>query len=245
MRLISIQMKYQAWRDLLMKAWRLFGRSGVSHQSVSSRARALLRMLKYVCQKMDGVEEHGWAASLGRNISHVNGPIAVLLRLGVLKNVQKPKQAAKGQHFLKLGLQKSVRRRLCKGWSEKATALSKISTMVRLADDVHVSHAPRTCADWVRAFGSLDAKFQEHRTFPPRSYMRHWLIRGVLLAAMARDGVEQLTSPQDVSLPDFMKSNPDSSSWVKKLQVKGHGGSAKAFFDTIGYQGAPELCTMH
>ena len=169
----------------------------------------------------------------------------MLLRLGVLKNVQKPKQAAKGQHFLKLGLQKSVRRRLCKGWSEKATALSKISTMVRLADDVHVSHAPRTCADWVRAFGSLDAKFQEHRTFPPRSYMRHWLIRGVLLAAMARDGVEQLTSPQDVSLPDFMKSNPDSSSWVKTLQVKGHGGSAKAFFDTIGYQGAPELCTMH
>ena len=96
-----------------------------------------------------------------------------------------------------------------------------------------------------RCFGSLDAKFQEHGVFAPRSYMRNWLVRGILLAAMARDGVEQLTSPQDVTLPDFTKSNPDSSSWMKKLQVKGHGGSLKAFFETIGYQGAPELCSMH
>lgn len=233
-----------------MQTWRRFQLDDSHHQSVSSRARVLLRVLKHTCQKMDGVDEHLWTSSLGQNISHVNGPIAVLLRLGVLKNVRKSvlksKQVVKSNCFLKLGASKSKQlRRLCEGLAENAQALAKLRRYVRFADDAHIGQAPKTCADWVRVFGSLDAKCEEHKIFAPRSYMRHWLIRGVLLAALARDGVEQLASPQEVTLSEFMKCNPDSSSWMRKLRVKGQCGSAKAFFQSIGYNGAPELCSMH
>ena len=74
--------------------------------------------------------------------------------------------------------------------------------------------------------------------------MRTWMIRGLLLAAMARDAVPQLTSPEDVSVHEFMQCNPDSKSWVKRLRIKGRCASARIFFESIGYSGPPELRSM-
>lgn len=194
---------------------------------------------------MDGVDEHHWTSSLGRNISHVNGPVAVLLRLGVLRNVKESK--LKSKHVvLKLGASKSKQlRRLCQGIAENAQALVKLERCVRFADDARISKAPETCADWVRVFGSLDAICNQHQIFAPGTYMRHWLIRGLLLAALARDGVSKLVSPEEVTFREFMKCNPDSSSWARKLLTKGQCRSAKEFMQSIGYDGPPELCSMH
>ena len=37
-----------------------------------------------MCIDMDGVDARLWSASLGKNISHANGPLATLNRLGIL-----------------------------------------------------------------------------------------------------------------------------------------------------------------
>ena len=252
LRLISIQLKHKAWRDCLVQTWssEFKGRLGVRVFDVSSRSQMLLRVLKAVGREMNGVDDSPWAASLGQNISHVNGPLAVLSRLGVVKKVKKQHHARKvgaGRRVctLKLGQSKTSRRRLARGPREHAAAVAKLAKYVRLADAAHVKHAPTTCKAWVREFGRLDKKFQQFRVFQPRTYMRNWLVRGVLLAALARDGVQRLISPERVSLREIMGCNPDSKAWIARLQVKGHTGSAKAFFQSIGYDGDPALCSMH
>ena len=207
-------------------------------------------MLKLVSQEMDGVDDSPWAASLGQNISHVNGPLAVLSRLGVLKKVEKKQRARKdgaGRRVctLKLGQSKTSQRRLAGGQLEHAASVAKLAKYVRLADATHVERAPTTCKAWVQEFRRLDEKFEQFAMFRPRTYMRNWLVRGVLLAAQARDGVQRLTSPECVSLREFMACSPDSKTWMAKMLVKGHAGSAKAFFQSIGYHGDPALCSMH
>ena len=252
MRLFSIQLKYKAWRDCLVQTWSAeFTRcSGVRAFDVSSRSLMLLRVFKAVSQEMNGVDDSPWAASLGQNISHVNGPLAVLSRLGVVKKIRKQHRAQKdgaGRRVckLELGQSKTLKRRLARGPREHAAAVAKLAKYVRLADAAHVERAPTTCKAWVQEFGRLDEKFQQFGVFQPRTYMRNWLVRGVLLAALARDGVKQLKSPEHVSLREFMGCNPDSKAWIARLRVKGHTGSAKAFFQSIGYDGDPALCSMH
>ena len=73
-------------------------------------------------------------------------------------------------------------------------------------------------------------------------YITAWLARAWLVAAMAREGVKQLTGTQQVTWQDFAESFPDPGGWFARLVPRGKRyKSLHDYLQDLGYQGRPEL----
>jgi len=241
LRLVSVQLKYAPWREALMAAWRSGVRAlpggGKSLQQATAnvRARFFVKVLRDMCANMVGMDDQAWVASLGHSVSHVSGPLATLNRLGILRPTSK--------QGLALGMGKGSRRRLCSGVRELRAAAAKLGAYSKLSQETSVPKAPRTYQDWVDEHFRLDAIFTEHKVFPPKKHLRKCVIRGLLLASMARDGVRGLTGADSISTTAFCKTCPDSKWWIAKLVQKGSSRKLRDFCDSIGYTGEVELLT--
>lgn len=239
LRFLSVQIKYGPWREALMVSWRSGvralpgGAKSLQQASVDVRAKFLVKVLRDMCARMQGKDDKAWVASLGRGVSHVSGPLATLNRLRILR-------PSPGKHLM-LGMGQGSKRRLCSGVREFQVAAGKLRTFVKLADEAIVPKAPRSCRDWVDEHFRLDAIFTKHAAFPPKKYMRNWVIRALLLASMARDGVQGLTGSDSISTAAFSKAFPDSKGWMARLSQKGSNGSLHEFCQSIGYTGDLEL----
>ena len=99
MRLLSMHMKYGPWKVTLIEAWKAeFSGVAVSRcpQSDPERLRAarLLRVLRRMCSaRSDIAGDEPWVASVGKNVTHCSGPLALCLSLGIIKKIQGKKQA--------------------------------------------------------------------------------------------------------------------------------------------------------
>lgn len=233
--MLSVQLKYGPWRDVFLAEWsarsEAFG-VPVFRRTVQQRARLLLQALRAMCQRMDGYDDSVWLQSLGKNISHASGPLATLNRLKVVF-------PCSDHRSLHLGLK---RKRLCSGAQDTSRACLKLTAWVRLADEC-VVNAPKTCQDWITEHAKADRIFQKHNIFPPRSYMRNFVIRGLLLAAMESKGFRRLTGANDTLVRDFAVAFPDQSSWLMRLPHR-PSHNLQAFFEEIGFDGRPELFSM-
>ena len=77
-------------------------------------------------------------------------------------------------------------------------------------------------------------------------YTTAWRARAWLLAAMAREGVNQLTGTQQVTCTDFAESFPDSGGWFARLAARGKRyKSLYDYLQDLGYQGRPEFFSAH
>lgn len=247
MRPLSIQLKYGPWRDLFVRCWIArarqiaeFRRSGEA-TCYSVRAKLLLDALCDMCHGMDGVDDKYWSESLGKSISHVNGPLATLHRLGVLK-----KQNLKRGRVLHLGKNNQQLRRVCSGVRERAAARAKLLRWVKLSQSLPEVTGPRTGAQWVSEYRRLDAAFQKHRLFPKKSYMRNFVIRGLLLADMARAGIKKLRGIDQIRVQELSQAFPDQSSWFAKLGEYADMSRVNLgdFFRGLGFDGRPEFFSM-
>ena len=77
-------------------------------------------------------------------------------------------------------------------------------------------------------------------------YTTAWRARAWLLAAMAREGVKQLTGTRQVTWTDFAESFPDSGGWFARLVARGqHYKSLYDYLRDLSYQGRPEFFSAH
>lgn len=240
LRVLSVQLKYGPWRDAFVKCWARIAKGeefrGLGEQG---RARILVKALQSMCRQMHGCDDSVWNESLGKNISHVNGPLATLSRLGILKKVQQRRSRVRS--VLKLGKMGTLRR-LCSGVLEMASAKAKVLRWVKLASECHVD-APRTCQAWVAEHGKANAIFENHSLFADRSYMRNFVIRALLLAAMEAASVKKLSGSDGISAAAFAAAFPDQRSWISRMCTR-PGITLADFLASIDYHGRPELLTM-
>ena len=209
------------------------GDKSLQQATVDWRAKFLVQVLRGMCVSMVGTDDKAWVASLGRGVSHVGGPLATLNRLKILRR-------SSGKHLV-LGAGKGSKRRLCSGVRELQAAATKLRASVKLADATLVSKAPRTCQEWVQEHFRLHAVFTKHKAFPPKKYLRNWVIRALLLASMAREDVQGLTGSGLISTAAFSRAFPDSKGWIAKLAQKGSNSTLKEFCASLGYDGDLEL----
>ena len=237
MRCLSIQLKYSPWRDALVNCWsKVAKQQGFRCSDVQGRARILTETLRSMCVDMDGVDTTLWSDSLGRNISHANGPLATLHRLGIL-TVQKRHLKSR-----RLRVGQGTGRWLCSGVLAITKARAHVSRWVLLADACQVV-APSTCHGWVAEQARVNRIFQNCQMFADASYMRNFVIRGLLLAAMAAAGVPKLTGAAKIDVQSFAASFPDQRCWICRLSG-GRPGTLAEFAEGLGYDGRPELLTM-
>ena len=102
----------------------------------------------------------------------------------------------------------------------------------------------------LRSSGGDAVEEEEYYTKTPRAqarYMQAWLVRGCLLALMSRDGVPRLRGACSISRAEFARACLDSKQWLSRLAAAGASSSEtlQQFFDSVGYQGPPELCSMY
>ena len=208
-------MKYGPWRDATVNAWKKVAeQQGCRRSGVSSRVRILTEALRHTCMDMDGVNTLPWSESLGRNISHANGPLVTLSRLGILTT----KKRHVHSRLVQVGRDEG--RWLCVGVLAMRQARTKVSRWVRLSDACQVT-APRTCKEWVSEFIRVNQIFQDHRMFKDKSYMRTFVIRGVMLAAMARAKVPRLTGAGDIDTMVFASGFLTSGAGSAPCRVRG------------------------
>ena len=237
LRFLGVMMKYGPWRDATVNAWKKVAKQqGFRRSDVSSRTRILTEALRRTCMDMEGVNDLPWAESLGRNISHVNGPLATLNRLGILTT----KKRHVHSRLVQVGCDEG--RWLCVGVLATMQARAKVSRWVRLSDACQMT-GPRTCKGWVSEFGRVNQIFQDHRMFKDQSYMRNFVIRGVMLAAMARAKVPRLTGAGDIDTMAFASVFPDQRGWLRTLSREGVRETLSEFMAGLGYDGRPELLT--
>jgi hypothetical protein len=245
LRLISIMLKYRPWRVKLFSIWQQHhaSESGCLGVTVCERAKLLLKVLRRLCEEMDGRREvQVWGATLGRGVARAAGPLAFLNRLSVLLT---PSQSARP---LMLGGGASLApKRLCRGVRESHKAVQKLTRWVNLADALGAPCGPKTCAEWVDQHKDALQKFKQNQvlTGNDASYVKNWLIRASLLAAMHRSGVTRLSGSSEIHTKDFAVAFPDSKKWISFLQQPGCNGTLAEFLDYLEYSEPPEMLTMH
>ena len=171
MRLLSMHHKYGPWKEALVTAWRNHRGVAASRCSrrgldpESARAMRLLHVLRHMCvARHDAGGDEPWVASVGKNVTHCTGPLAICLALGVIKKlgVRKRKTGSKAKAFrrsvprrsasgiLRLGVHGNTYR-LCSPL-ESIVAVKRLRSWVVLADRIGTMAAPRTCRQWISAY---------------------------------------------------------------------------------------------
>ena len=237
LRLLCVMLKFGPWREALLASWRgVSESSGVPAAARNHKQRAcmLLQALKGMCKQMDNHDDELWRTSIGRNVSHVNGPLATLNTFRVVF------RCSGGRRSLRLGLQ---HKRLCRGFLEHTSARGRLTRWVASADDC-VVQPPRTCEAWVLEHGKLDGHFQQYRIYAPGSYNRNFLICGLLLAAMKSESITALRGAADISVQAFAQAFPDQRSWMIRL-ARRTSMRLQDLFDDLGYHGRPECFSMY
>ena len=179
LRLLSMHMKYGPWKVALMDSWKEFCGVAVSRRP-RDRAVRLLRALRRMCSARNAlVDDKPWVTSVGRNVSHCAGALAVCLTLGVIKKIQKKTRAKLSRArvgrvaesrrpsrlaslaFLRLGVHGTCYR-LC-SLRESGGAVQKLQSWVALADGLGEIVAPRTCRQWISEYKRLHGIMFERR----------------------------------------------------------------------------------
>ena len=240
LRLVCIQLKYGPWRDVFVQQWvKVSCSSGSGDRSGSgvlvsqeARAKCLFDALAATCQRMQSISDDLWEESLGKNISYVCGPIAWLTRVGVLKTCSRG-------HKHRLTLGRTTSKRLCSGVTERKKAESVLLRWVGLADASEVQ-PPSTCEQWVAEHERLSQVFDDHRIFKPKSYMRNYSIRALILSATSK----RLSGAASITTARFARAFPDQGKWLKNLPRRGSNKSLQEFMQDLDYDGAPEMLSM-
>jgi len=177
LRLLSMNLKYGPWKEALIKAWHddngvmALRCCGSDLDRERARAARLLRVLRRMCSARHdkGGDDEPWAASVGKNVSHCTGPLAVCLALGVIKkiggrkpnqkNLKKALKVFRRSCVLRLGVHGSPYR-LCSS-RERTAAVKRLHSWVVLADRMSVTAAPRTCRQWISAYQRMHEVMHE------------------------------------------------------------------------------------
>ena len=116
-----------------------------------SRAAVLAEVLVGTCRSMREQRRacEVWTLNIGHGQCHVNGPLALLHRLGVVR-------AAKAHQPGALQLP-------CGEWKQLSQSTAQLEKWLAIADDVgELGSPPRTCQEWVDMHKQVYASIARH-----------------------------------------------------------------------------------
>ena len=68
----------------------------------------------------------------------------------------------------------------------------------------------------------MNEVFSKHQMFPPNKYLRNFVIRALLLAVMARDGVRRLKGAEFISTKTFAQASPGQQRLAEQVAAEGY-----------------------
>ena len=134
MRWLALALKYGPWRLELLNQWQLLESRGVSGGRVALLAFALEATFRTMCRD---TRCQPWICNVGHQQTHVNGPVPLYYRLGMLASSSKNERGSV-----------QVRNEKWKKLSP-AKAHAELERWAALADEVGQRAAPRTCREWI------------------------------------------------------------------------------------------------
>ena len=192
LRLLSMHMKYGPWKVALIDSWKESCGVAMSRRPRRDRAVRLLRVLRSMCSaRHASVDDAPWVTSVGKNVSHCSGALAMCLALGVIKKIQKKTRAKLSRArvgrvaesrrpsrltspaILRLGVRGNLYR-LC-SLRESGGAVQKLQSWVALADGLGEIVAPRTCRQWISEYKRLHGIMFQRRPHHIKPSSR-WLV---------------------------------------------------------------------
>ena len=148
----SMMLKYGPWKDTLLQFW---GNSqqGSGVRCPEERARRLHSVLMTVVRKMNNMcVDDEWASSVGNNVSHRSGPLAILQKWSVITKDH--------QGHVVVGKCKQRYRIARKSDKKVLKILARYIQVVDFWAQVGVLHC---LADWEQEVTSLAVKIKESR----------------------------------------------------------------------------------
>ena len=246
--MISIQLKYDPWRNALLDAWRQRGkpaaecvpdlRSAFSFEDKGLHARASrlhsVLMLTIKIMFKTKVAE-AWPANCSRFVGRHSAPEVVLHHLGLLIREASREDGAWVPARSKDDVETSTQRLMKVIWAW---------TVIRN----EIRKAPRSCLEWVNlqqyAFKELRKLKMDIPRLPVRGddYVRMWTVRTLMLMLMSKEGVQKLVVDRKLTAWKFCQMCPDQKLHLRKLYYHVRPQSVRDFLKKCGFRdGPPEL----
>ena len=149
LRWIMLGLKFGPWRWECLRQWRALRSRGVKRSRAAMLAESLAGTFRTMCEQKQTCEV--WNLNIGHGQCHVNGPVALLHRLGIVR-------AAKAHQPRALQLPSG------KKWKQLCLSTDQLRKWIAIADDVgELGSPPRTCREWVDMHRRVHDSIVQHQ----------------------------------------------------------------------------------
>ena len=148
LRWVILGLKFGPWRWECLAQWRALRSRGVKRRRAAMLVEALAGTFRIMCEQKQKCEV--WTLNIGHGQCHVNGPLALLHRLGLLR-------AAKAHHHGALQTPSGK-------WKRLTQSTGQMDKWIAIADEVgELGSAPRTCKKWVSMHKQVRDSIVKHK----------------------------------------------------------------------------------
>ena len=237
----SLRGKESQWKEALLTCWKK-SKPQTALDVFSMLQDAIAELAKPSARATSEV----WQKHVNRNVTHHAGWLPLvqtalpLIRKVSVKGSGVKGSGVKGSGVLVLGSTGQLYKPL--PFSAKFTRayeeLRKVGEILQTLPRV------KSSSEWATAVqqATANAKKAGVGRIVDRRYMWPWLIRLQLLAVMRTGGIKRL-SDDGLSVAELSAMAPDMKGHVTDLAE--HRAGVKELFETVGYDGPPELFSMY
>ena len=148
MRWIVLGLKFGPWRWQCLKQWRELRSQGVERSRSAMLAEVVAGTFRVMCEQKQKCE--AWPLNIGHGQCHVNGPLALMHRLGLVR-------AAKAHEPGALQTPSGL-------WKHLTQKTRQLDKWIAIADEVgELGSPPRTCQRWIDMHKQVRASIVKHK----------------------------------------------------------------------------------
>ena len=247
--MISIQLKYEPWRQALLACWREVGKpggaldvAGLKDPDLHARASRLHAVLTPTIRYMSKTQVvEVWSSNCSRTVGRHSSPQMVLHHLGLLQKG--------GSLAFEQGSEGSWR--LASSKQEVESSVKKLMKLILGWCTVRkvIRRAPKTCTEWCKLQRSAFMALKKLKVPIPRldvskghQYVLAWTLRTLMLMLMEKQGVKAARVDKKMTAWGFCSMCPDQQSYLKKMYFAIRPASVSDFLRQCGCEGMrPEL----
>ena len=246
---VSIQLKYEPWRQALLACWKEEGKpggildvAGLKDPDLRARALRLRAVLTRTIQYMSKTQvAEVWSSNCSRTVGRHSSPQMVLRHLGLLQKG--------GSLAFDKGSEGSWR--LASSKQEVESSVKKLMKLILGWCTVRkvIRQAPQTCTEWCKlqrsAFMAVKRLKMPIPRLPVRTkhkYVLGWTLRTLMLMLMEKRGLKAVKVDKEMTAWAFCTMCPDQQSYLKKMYFALRPVSVSDFLSQCGCKGVrPEL----
>ena len=220
---ISIQLKYEPWRQALLACWRQDGQprgvidvAGLKDPDLHARASRLHAVLTRTIRHMSKTQvAEAWSSNCSRTVGRHSSPQMVLHHLGLLQTG--------GPLAFEQGSEGSWRLASSKRLVESSEKLMKLILGWCTVRTV-IRRAPQTCTAWRALHHSAFMAVKKLKMPIPRlpastehQYVLARTLRTLMLMFMEKQGLKAVRVDKETTAWAFCTMCPDQQSYLKKM----------------------------